>query len=61
MNTMTVVAMLTKSRDMTCAVVLADAVISRRHATIVREGALYFLEDLNSSYGTRVNGAAVRA
>ena len=48
-------------RDKPCAVVLADAVISRRHATIVREGALYFLEDLNSSYGTRVNGATLPA
>jgi pSer/pThr/pTyr-binding forkhead associated (FHA) protein len=46
-------------RDQSCSVVLSDSVVSRRHACIVREGPLYFLEDLNSSYGTRVNGAAL--
>ena len=48
-------------RDKVCEVVLNDQVVSRRHAQIVREGALYFLEDIGSSYGTRINGSALPA
>lgn len=48
-------------RDKGCAVVLNDPTVSRAHAQLVREGALYFLEDLGSSFGTRVNGAPLPA
>jgi pSer/pThr/pTyr-binding forkhead associated (FHA) protein len=48
-------------RDKACNVVLNESVVSRRHCSIVREGALYFLEDLGSSFGTRVNGAPLPA
>ena len=43
-------------RDKTCQVVLAEHAVSRSHAKISRDGALCFLEDLGSAYGTRVNG-----
>jgi len=39
-----------------CDVVLYDAGISRRHCRIFSEGGEYFVEDLGSSNGTRVNG-----
>ncbi|HEY3452888.1 MAG TPA: FHA domain-containing protein [Myxococcales bacterium] len=48
-------------RDKTCEVVLNDTAVSRRHAQIVREGALYFIEDTGSSFGTRINGSALPA
>jgi pSer/pThr/pTyr-binding forkhead associated (FHA) protein len=37
-------------------VVLSDATVSRNHARITNDGVLYFIEDLGSAYGTRVNG-----
>lgn len=43
-------------RDKSCTVVLAEPSVSRSHARISREGSLYFLEDVGSAYGTRVNG-----
>lgn len=46
-------------RDKTCDIVINDPSVSRRHVRIVREGALYFVEDTGSSCGTRVNGAAL--
>ncbi|HEX8821480.1 MAG TPA: FHA domain-containing protein [Archangium sp.] len=39
-----------------CDVVLYDAGISRRHCRIFSEARRYFVEDLGSSNGTRVNG-----
>jgi pSer/pThr/pTyr-binding forkhead associated (FHA) protein len=39
-----------------CDIVLYDAGISRRHCRIFSEGGGYFVEDLGSSNGTRVNG-----
>jgi len=38
---------------------LSDDGISRRHARIVQEGAILFIEDLNSANGTVVNGATI--
>lgn len=35
---------------------LPEPTVSRAHSKITRDGALYFLEDLGSAYGTRVNG-----
>lgn len=48
-------------RDKACQVLLADPAVSRRHLSIVREGALYFVADLGSSFGTRVNGEVLPA
>lgn len=42
-----------------CDVELADATVSRRHAEIVRDGDAWFIRDLGSSNGTKVNGAGV--
>jgi pSer/pThr/pTyr-binding forkhead associated (FHA) protein len=39
--------------------VIRDATVSRRHATIHREGYAWFVEDLGSKNGTRVNGTPV--
>jgi pSer/pThr/pTyr-binding forkhead associated (FHA) protein len=43
-------------RDKTCQVVLAEQAVSRSHARISSDGALCFLEDLGSAYGTLING-----
>jgi pSer/pThr/pTyr-binding forkhead associated (FHA) protein len=51
----------TVGRDKQCQVVLGDPAVSRRHLTITREDALYFAADLGSSFGTRINGAALPA
>lgn len=42
-----------------CDVELADATVSRRHAEIVRDGDAWFIRDLKSSNGTKVNGAGI--
>lgn len=47
---------ITFGRDGTCQVVLAQQAVSRNHARISRDGTLFFLEDLGSSFGTQVNG-----
>ena len=47
---------ITFGRDQTCQVVLAQQAVSRAHARISRDGTLFFLEDLGSSFGTSVNG-----
>ncbi len=38
-------------------VVLGDSTVSRNHARITCDGSLYFVEDLGSALGTRVNGS----
>jgi diguanylate cyclase (GGDEF)-like protein len=45
-------------RDPECALSLSDASVSRRHARIERTAGGFFLEDLGSRNGTRVNGEA---
>ena len=47
---------ITLGRDPGCQVVLAQQAVSRTHARISRDGSLFFVEDLGSSYGTHVNG-----
>ena len=47
---------ITLGRDKSCEVILQEQAVSRRHARITRDGELYFVEDLASSYGTQVNG-----
>jgi len=49
-------AIITLGRDKTCQVVLAEQAVSRNHARISRDGALFFVEDLGSAYGTQING-----
>lgn len=44
-------------RDQSCQLVLAQKAVSRNHARISRDGALFFVEDLGSSYGTHLNGS----
>jgi pSer/pThr/pTyr-binding forkhead associated (FHA) protein len=46
---------ITLGRDKACQVVLQEQAVSRNHARIYKDGALYFIEDLGSSYGTQVN------
>ncbi len=47
---------ITLGREQTCQVVLAQSAVSRSHARISRDGSLFFVEDLGSSYGTQING-----
>ncbi len=47
---------ITFGREQNCQVVLAQQAVSRNHARISRDGTLFFLEDLGSSFGTSVNG-----
>ena len=49
----------TIGRDHRCAVVLDDPRVSRRHAEVRLRLGRYTLTDLNSTNGTRVNGAPV--
>ena len=44
-----------------CDVPLGDSTVSRRHAEIVRDGDAWVVHDLDSSNGTRVNGAGIKA
>ena len=46
-------------RSAHCEVVVSDPEVSRRHAEIVRLEDAYFLQDLQSSNGTQVNGTAI--
>src|SRR5258705_13393037 len=48
---------ITLGRDAKCQVVLAQQAVSRSHARISRDGSLFFVEDLGSSYGTQINGS----
>jgi FHA domain/DUF1707 SHOCT-like domain len=43
-------------RSRACDCVLAEPSVSRRHAELRREGTRWFLRDLRSRNGTRVNG-----
>jgi hypothetical protein len=47
-----------RSRD--CDVVLEDSSISRRHAELRPEGTVWWIEDLGSTNGVRVNGLTIR-
>ncbi|MBE4751097.1 FHA domain-containing protein [Corallococcus sp. ZKHCc1 1396] len=49
-------AIITLGRDKTCQVMLPQQAVSRNHARITQEGTLYFVEDLGSAYGTKING-----
>lgn len=51
---------ITLGRDDGCDVVLAQSAVSRSHARISRDGTLFFLEDLGSSFGTLLNGAKLK-
>jgi pSer/pThr/pTyr-binding forkhead associated (FHA) protein len=46
-----------RARDCDC--VLADSTVSRSHAAIRRDGERWFLRDLASANGTRLNGRRV--
>lgn len=46
-------------RHPSCEVVLDNAVISRQHARLVRQGESYAIEDLGSRNGTYVNGRVI--
>lgn len=48
-------------RDPLCLVRLHDTECSRRHAEIWLDGGQYFIQDLNSRNGTRLNGKRVKA
>jgi hypothetical protein len=47
-------------RTSECDVVLYDPGVSRKHARIFVEGPEYFVEDMGSSNGTKVNGSIVK-
>ena len=46
-------------RAPTCDLVIRDEKISRRHATIFREGARWWVFDMGSANGTKLNGVDV--
>ncbi|MBM4380284.1 MAG: FHA domain-containing protein, partial [Deltaproteobacteria bacterium] len=46
-------------RDKACHLVLSQTAVSRQHAKISLDGALTFIEDLGSAFGTQVNGKAL--
>lgn len=48
-------------RTAECDVILYEAGVSRKHARISVEGAAFWIEDLGSSNGTKVNGQALAA
>src|SRR5687767_3344312 len=48
-------------RSTDCDVVLYDPGVSRRHARIFAEGAGFYVEDMGSSNGTKVNGQLIKA
>lgn len=52
-------ARLTVGRSPSCDCVLPEDCVSRRHAELRRDGERWFLRDLGSSNGTRVNGIRV--
>lgn len=48
--------MISIGRDPSCDITLADSSISRTHAQVTRQPAGYFIADLQSSNGARLNG-----
>ena len=52
-------ARMTVGRSPSCDCVLPEDCVSRRHAELRRDGERWFLRDLGSSNGTRVNGVRV--
>lgn len=44
-------------RDASAQFVLEDTLVSRRHFQVVQDGGTWFLEDLGSTNGTRLNGS----
>lgn len=53
------VGRITLGRDKGNDIVLDERLVSRRHAVIQKIGQEYFLEDLGSTNGTKVNGQQV--
>lgn len=47
-------------RTADCDVILYDPGVSRKHARIFSQGKSYFVEDMGSSNGTKVNGSVVK-
>src|SRR5205823_664312 len=47
-------------RTSDCDVVLYDPGVSRKHARIFEEASAYYVEDMGSSNGTKVNGAIIK-
>ncbi len=43
-----------------CDIVLDGPLVSRRHARLLRNGSFFFVQDLDSRNGVRLNGAAVK-
>lgn len=52
---------MTVGRDATSRIVLADEKCSRRHAEVEYAGDGWFIQDLNSRNGTRINGTRIKA
>jgi FHA domain len=50
---------MTLGREAGCSVVLRSSFVSKQHAVVRYEGGQFLVEDLNSSNGTRVNGAPI--
>jgi len=48
-------------RDPSCAVAIADGMLSRRHLELSWDGETAIVRDLDSSNGTRVNGASIHS
>src|SRR5512137_2770968 len=51
----------TIGREAGTEIVIEDPQVSRRHATLTRQGTTYLLEDIGSTNGTYVNGKRVTA
>ena len=51
----------TIGREAGAEIVIEDPQVSRRHATLTRQGASYLIEDIGSTNGTYVNGKRVTA
>ncbi len=47
-------------RALDCDVVLNDPTVSKHHCKIVREREVYFIEDLGSGNGTKLNGTKIK-
>ena len=51
----------TIGREAGNSIVIEDAQISRRHASLMRQGSTYLIEDMGSTNGTYVNGRRITA